>query len=188
MLVFKFFFIFWPYPWHLEIPRPEIKPAPQQCPKPQQGQCQILNPLGHLGAPWEVSFRWSPQCPLWDLSRQQPYLYTGFWAALPRPPLSLCPFPRGQSLLLVQPLAWRMRKALPTQRTKSANGLHSYLPPPSSSPLTAKGQTEPRVENVGESPSSVIIPEPVPGTQGRPHRCPPSSESLPSARSRCTVL
>ena len=26
----KFFFIFWMHPWHMEVPRPGIKPTPQQ--------------------------------------------------------------------------------------------------------------------------------------------------------------
>ena len=25
-----FFFFFWPHPWHVEVPRPGIKPSPQQ--------------------------------------------------------------------------------------------------------------------------------------------------------------
>jgi hypothetical protein len=36
--------------------------------------------------------------------------------------------------------------------------------------------------------SLAMIPVPVPGTQGRPHQCPPSSGLLPSARSLCTAL
>ena len=44
-----------PYPWHAEVPRSEIKPAPPQWPEPQQWQYWILNPLSHKGIPtWEV--------------------------------------------------------------------------------------------------------------------------------------
>ena len=39
------FLVFWPCPWHVEVPRPRIKPVPQKPPKPLQWQCQILNPL-----------------------------------------------------------------------------------------------------------------------------------------------
>ena len=35
---------FWLHPWHMEVPRPGMEPAPQ-C------QSQILNPLGHRGTP-----------------------------------------------------------------------------------------------------------------------------------------
>ena len=39
-------FFFWLHPWHVEVPEPGIKPAPQQW------QCQIiLNPLSHQGTP-----------------------------------------------------------------------------------------------------------------------------------------
>ena len=40
---------FFPYPQHAEVPRPGIKPMPQQWPKPLQWQCWILNPLYHKG-------------------------------------------------------------------------------------------------------------------------------------------
>ena len=42
---FFFFFFFWLHPWHAEVPRPGIKPLPQQ------QQCQIFNPLSHKGTP-----------------------------------------------------------------------------------------------------------------------------------------
>ena len=40
-----FFFPFWPYPQHAEVPRPVIEPTLQQW------QCGILNPLSHRGTP-----------------------------------------------------------------------------------------------------------------------------------------
>ena len=49
-----FYFYFWPCLWHVEVPRPGTKPAPQQQPKQcqsQHWQCQILNPLHHKGTP-----------------------------------------------------------------------------------------------------------------------------------------
>ena len=42
-----FFFFFWQHLWHMEFPRPGIKPALQQWPDPLQWQCQILNLLHH---------------------------------------------------------------------------------------------------------------------------------------------
>ena len=42
---------FWPCPQHAEVPRPGIKPLPQQQHSPQKWQCQILMPLGHQGTP-----------------------------------------------------------------------------------------------------------------------------------------
>ena len=49
-LIFNFFnpfwfFFFWPHLWHADIPRPRIKPVPQQW------QHQILNLLCHQGIP-----------------------------------------------------------------------------------------------------------------------------------------
>ena len=41
------FLFLWPRPGHAEVPGPEIEPLPQQCPKPQQWQCRVLNPLSH---------------------------------------------------------------------------------------------------------------------------------------------
>ena len=41
--------LFWLCPWHQEVSRPGIEPLPQQWPKPQQCQCQILNSLSHQG-------------------------------------------------------------------------------------------------------------------------------------------
>ena len=40
---------FWLCPWHVEVPRPGIKPTPQQHSELHQWQCQILNPLCHQG-------------------------------------------------------------------------------------------------------------------------------------------
>ena len=45
-LIFVFFCLFWPHPWHVEVPRPGIEP-PQQQPQLLQWQCWILNPLHH---------------------------------------------------------------------------------------------------------------------------------------------
>ena len=44
-------FFFCLCPWHVEIPGPGIKTTPQQWPKPQQWQFQILNLLSHQGTP-----------------------------------------------------------------------------------------------------------------------------------------
>ena len=44
-------FFFWPHPWHAQVPRPEIKPPPQQW------QCQVLNLLSHQGTPAWQSIR-----------------------------------------------------------------------------------------------------------------------------------
>ena len=58
LLLFCFVFNFWLHPRHVEIPRPGIKPALQQWPKPLQWQCQTLNLLHHKGTPsltsWDV--------------------------------------------------------------------------------------------------------------------------------------
>ena len=43
-------------PWHVEVPRPGIKPTSQQWPKSQQWQHWILNSLSHQGTPWIFSF------------------------------------------------------------------------------------------------------------------------------------
>ena len=43
--LFFFFFFFLPCPCHAEFPRPGIKHVPQN------GQCQMLNPLGYQGTP-----------------------------------------------------------------------------------------------------------------------------------------
>ena len=59
-LVIFFFFPFWPPLWHVEVPRPGIKPMPSQWPKLQQWQCQILNPLGHQGTPFINLFLITP--------------------------------------------------------------------------------------------------------------------------------
>ena len=39
------------HPWHVEVPRPGIKPTPQQQPRPLQWHCQILNSLCHKKTP-----------------------------------------------------------------------------------------------------------------------------------------
>ena len=44
-----FFFLLWP--WHTEIPRLGIEPVSQRQPKPQQWQCEVINPLHHQGFP-----------------------------------------------------------------------------------------------------------------------------------------
>ena len=44
-------FLFWPCLWHVELPGPGTEPVPQQWPKPQQQQHQILNPPCHVGSP-----------------------------------------------------------------------------------------------------------------------------------------
>ena len=41
------FLFYCPKPQHVEVPRPGIKHMPQQQPKLQQRQCQILNPPGN---------------------------------------------------------------------------------------------------------------------------------------------
>ena len=42
-----FFIFIWLHPWHVEVPRPRLEPVPQQWPKLQQWQRQILNLLSH---------------------------------------------------------------------------------------------------------------------------------------------
>ena len=49
-----FLFLFWPCPWHVEIPGPGIGPTPQHQSEPLQQQHQILNPLSHKRTP--ISF------------------------------------------------------------------------------------------------------------------------------------
>ena len=46
---FKNVFVFWPCPWHVEVPGPEIELPSQQWPEPQQWQHQIPNPLCYEG-------------------------------------------------------------------------------------------------------------------------------------------
>ena len=53
--IFIFLPYFLPHPWHAEVPRPGIEPAPRQQPKPLQWQCQILNLLCHQGTPSSLS-------------------------------------------------------------------------------------------------------------------------------------
>ena len=48
---FSFIFYFWPHPWHVEVPRPGITPAPKQPLELQQGQGQPLSLLNHKGPP-----------------------------------------------------------------------------------------------------------------------------------------
>ena len=45
LLFIYLFIIFWPCLWHVEVPRPEIKPMPQQWPEPVQWQCWNLKSL-----------------------------------------------------------------------------------------------------------------------------------------------
>ena len=42
-LFFFHFFLLWLNPWHMELPRPGIKPTVHQQPELLQKQCQILN-------------------------------------------------------------------------------------------------------------------------------------------------
>ena len=51
MYMIYIYIFFLPCLWHVEVPTPGIKTIPQQWPKPQQWQCQILNPLHHKGIP-----------------------------------------------------------------------------------------------------------------------------------------
>ena len=53
--VFCFDLGFWLCPWHVEVPGPGIKPAPELWPEPLQWQCWILNPLSHKGTPIKFS-------------------------------------------------------------------------------------------------------------------------------------
>ena len=53
---FLFVFHFRPLSQHVAVPRPGIKPVPQQWPEPQQRQHQILNPLNHQGTPIQEYF------------------------------------------------------------------------------------------------------------------------------------
>ena len=49
------FGIFWPPPWHAEVPRPGIEHPPQQQPEPQRWQCRAFNLLSHQGVHLPVS-------------------------------------------------------------------------------------------------------------------------------------
>ena len=42
---FILFYLFWPCPWHVEVPGPGIEPTPREW------QWQILNPQSHTGTP-----------------------------------------------------------------------------------------------------------------------------------------
>ena len=50
--LFNFFLVWWARLWHANITRPSTEPSPQQRPKSQQWQCQILNPLSHQETHW----------------------------------------------------------------------------------------------------------------------------------------
>ena len=52
--VFQIFKIFWPHPWHVEVPQPGIEPTPQLQPAPQLWQCKILNLLCSKGTSYFV--------------------------------------------------------------------------------------------------------------------------------------
>ena len=47
----------WPRLWHVEFSGQRLEPAPQQRPKPQRWQCQILNPPHHKGTLRAASFQ-----------------------------------------------------------------------------------------------------------------------------------
>ena len=51
-----FFFFFWLYSWHVEVPEPGIKPEPQWQPQLPQRQCWILNLLCHRRTPGSPPF------------------------------------------------------------------------------------------------------------------------------------
>ena len=64
-LFFLFFFFsflpsFWPLWQHVEVPRPGVKPVPQQWLGLLQWQRQILNPLHHKGTPGTILSWWNP--------------------------------------------------------------------------------------------------------------------------------
>ena len=50
-ILYTDFFFSLPRLWHAEVPKPGVKPTPQQRPEPLQWQCQILNPLCHKKTP-----------------------------------------------------------------------------------------------------------------------------------------
>ena len=58
------FLSFWPCLWHADIPKPGIKPVPQQPPEPQKWQLWILNSLCHKGAPCTYIFWGQQSCPV----------------------------------------------------------------------------------------------------------------------------
>ena len=59
-LLFHFYLFVWLHSQHVEVPVPEIEPAPWQWPEPLQWQCWILNPLHHQGTPYPPPL-WSPR-------------------------------------------------------------------------------------------------------------------------------
>ena len=60
----EFFFLAILMAWHEKVLGPSFKPMPQLWPEPLQWQCQILNPLSHMGTSLEIClffiFRVSP--------------------------------------------------------------------------------------------------------------------------------
>lgn len=52
------FFIFWPRPWHVEVPGPQIKPVPQWWSQPLQPQHWSLNLLSHKRTPRKTFWLW----------------------------------------------------------------------------------------------------------------------------------
>ena len=44
-IIKKYFILFWPHPWHMEIPGPGIKSELQLRPMPHLWHCWILNSL-----------------------------------------------------------------------------------------------------------------------------------------------
>ena len=133
----------------------------------------------------------SPQCALNDLSRQEPRLYRALgFPPLPNGGLKSPPLPATASLsswhVEVNPLAWRIRWVCPLGEPSLSVGFlpTHHLPNPPHLLPTGRAQSW----ECWRDSFPVILPEPVPGTQGRPHQCPPSSELLPSAQSLCTAL
>ena len=61
--LFLFFWILWPHPWHMEVPRPGTDSEPQQEPEPRQWHHWLFNPFHHQGNPGITSFiPWCLDC------------------------------------------------------------------------------------------------------------------------------